>query len=76
MAIMDKFIALKGRSREHSTRVDSIEYQPSHEQANLVIDEATVYKVYKKRWIGVAIIMLLNIVSSWRFCLVYNFADL
>jgi hypothetical protein len=31
------------------------------------IEDPTVYKVYKRRWIGVVIIMLLNIVSSWRF---------
>ena len=34
-----------------------------------MVDEGTVYRVYKKRWIGVAIIMLLNIVSSWRYVL-------
>ena len=66
MAIRDKLIALKGRTREHTTRINSLEYSPNG-QVDTLSDEGTVYKVYKRRWFGVAIIMLLNIISSWRF---------
>jgi hypothetical protein len=59
MGIVDKVIALKDRPQEQATRIDSpIDDAPS-------LDETTVYRVYKRRWVGVAIIVLLNIVSSW-----------
>jgi hypothetical protein len=67
MWIWDKLSALRTRSRETS-RIDS----PVDEGNDVaveeltVVDSETVYKVYKRRWIGVVIIMLLNIVSSWR----------
>ena len=68
MAMKDRLAALGARSPENSTRI----YSPVSEMAGAmeeltVVDSGTVYKVYKRRWIGVAIIMLLNIVSSWRY---------
>ena len=51
----------------------SIEDQSTHAESNEngarfeTVDDAPVYKVYKRRWFGVAIIMLLNIVSSWKY---------
>jgi hypothetical protein len=70
MGIKDKWSAMRARSRE-TTRLDS----PVDEGNDVaveeltVVDSETVYKVYKRRWIGVVIIMLLNIVSSWRYSL-------
>ena len=64
MPFKKQLIALKSRGAEHSTRIDS----PSNTvREDEVVEDGTVYRVYKKRWIGVAIIMLLNIVSSWRY---------
>jgi hypothetical protein len=63
MGIMDRVIALKDRSQERAQRVGSAGDDGSN------IDDPTVYKVYKRRWIGVAIIMLLNIVFSWGYAL-------
>lgn len=54
----------KSRSQEHATRVSSGDFTGDGE---VEIEDPTVYKVYKRRWLGVAIIMLLNIVSSWRY---------
>lgn len=65
MTIKDKLIALKSRPQEEITRIPSPESQMN--RSTVEIDETTVYQVYKKRWIGVGIIMLLNIVSSWRY---------
>jgi hypothetical protein len=66
MTIKDKLIALKGRgAQEESSRIPSPELQMNG--AHVDIDDTTVYRVYKKRWLGVGIIMLLNIVSSWRY---------
>lgn len=51
----------------------SIEDQSAHAESNEngpgseTVDDTAVYKVYKRRWLGVAIIMLLNIVSSWKY---------
>jgi len=68
MAIKDRFVALSSRSLENSTRIDSPVSEMGGAMEELtVVDSGTVYKVYKRRWIGVAIIMLLNIVSSWRY---------
>lgn len=61
MVVMDKLVFHK-RPRVQATRINSAEIT---EEINL--DETTVYRVYKRRWIGVGIIMLLNIVSSWRY---------
>jgi hypothetical protein len=61
MAIRDKLIAMKNRQHEQATRIYS--------RDNTSIDvetEEIVYRVYKRRWLGVGIIMLLNIISSWR----------
>jgi hypothetical protein len=66
MAIKDKVMALKNRSPEQSTRIDSPELE-TNATALEVVDSTTIYRVYKRRWFGVAIIMLLNIVSSWRY---------
>lgn len=63
MTLKDQLIALKSRSTDQTTRIDS---PPNLNTEEVVEDDGTVYRVYKKRWIGVAIIMLLNIVSSWR----------
>jgi len=65
MSLKNKFIALKSRSTEQTTRIDSPPNMNIEE--DVVVDDGTVYRVYKKRWIGVAIIMLLNIVSAWRY---------
>jgi hypothetical protein len=65
MGIMDRVIALKDCSQERSQRVGSAGDDGSN------IDDPTVYKVYKRRWIGVAIIMLLNIVFSWGYVLCF-----
>jgi len=35
--------------------------------SSIPLSDTTIYKVYKRRWIGVVIIMLLNIVSAWRY---------
>src|SRR5271155_4278362 len=68
MSLKNKLIALKSRSTDQATRIDS---PPNiNIEEDVVVDDGTVYRVYKKRWIGVAIIMLLNIVSSWRYVLV------
>lgn len=64
MTLKDHLIALKSRSTDQTTRIDS---PPNPAAEEVVEDDGTVYRVYKKRWIGVAIIMLLNIVSSWRY---------
>lgn len=66
MAIKDKLMALKNGSPEQSTRIDSPELE-TNATALEVDDSTTIYRVYKRRWFGVAIIMLLNIVSSWRY---------
>jgi hypothetical protein len=65
MAITDKLRAMKGRSQDQATRLDS-RGDSTANGVDVDIDEVIVYKVYKRRWLGVAIIMLLNIVSSWR----------
>jgi hypothetical protein len=68
MGIKDKLSAMGTRSRQTATRIDS-PVDEGHDVAVeelTVVDSETVYKVYKRRWLGVAIIMLLNIVSSWR----------
>jgi hypothetical protein len=64
MAIGSKLIALKNRTNDQTTRITSIDYTGPADVANE--NDETVYRVYKRRWLGVAIIMLLNIVSSWR----------
>jgi len=64
----DRLAALSTRSPENSTRIDSPVSETAGAMEELVVvDSGTVYKVYKRRWIGVAVIMLLNIVSSWRY---------
>jgi hypothetical protein len=68
MSLKNKLIALKSRSTDQATRIDSLP-NTNIEEEDVVVDDGTVYRVYKKRWIGVAIIMLLNIVSSWRYVL-------
>ena len=46
------------------TAVDEeLTFTPSRQMDDV---DTTIYKVYKRRWIGVVIIMLLNIVSAWR----------
>ena|SRR6266516_1366815 len=65
MAIKDKLLAFKSRSQEQTTRIDSLELERNG-TALEIVDSTTVYRVYKRRWFGVAIIMSLNIVSSWR----------
>ena len=64
MAIKDKIAVLANRSFE-VTRIDSEEDNTN--AMTLEVEDPIVYKVYKRRWIGVVIIMLLNIVSSWRY---------
>jgi hypothetical protein len=61
----DGLIALDSYSEEHSTRVNS---SAQHEVNGTAaeIEDPPIYKVYKRRWIGVGLIMLLNIMSSWR----------
>jgi len=63
MTFRDTLLGLKSRSQEHATRVSSGDFTGN----DVEIEDPTVYKVYKRRWFGVAIIMLLNIVSSWRY---------
>jgi len=63
MTFRDTILGLKSRSQEHATRVSSGDFTGN----DVEIEDPIVYKVYKRRWFGVAIIMLLNIVSSWRY---------
>ena len=53
-------------------RIDSPESE-TNGTALEVDDSTTIYRVYKRRWFGVAIIMLLNIVSSWRYTNPFEF---
>jgi hypothetical protein len=64
MTLRDTIFGFKSRSQGQVTRVDSGDFTAN---GGVEIEDPTVYKVYKRRWIGVVIIMLLNIVSSWRF---------
>jgi hypothetical protein len=68
MTLKDQLIALKSRRTDQTTRIDS---PPNLNTEDVAEEDGTVYRVYKKRWIGVAIIMLLNIVSSWRYVSLY-----
>lgn len=76
MAIKDKIMALKNRSPEQTTRIDSPEAE-TDETGSEFVDSTAIYRVYKRRWFGVVVIMLLNIISSWRhpnpfeFCLTF-----
>ena len=72
MAMKDKIMTLKMGSPEHTTRIDSPESE-TNGTALEVDDSITIYRVYKRRWFGVAIIMLLNIVSSWRYTNLFEF---
>ena len=65
MAITDKLLAFRSRSQERTTRIASLDSE-TNGTALEFLDSTTVYRVYKRRWFGVVIIMLLNIVSSWR----------
>jgi hypothetical protein len=73
MTIKDKLIALKSRPQERTTRIPSPE-SDMNRNATVQVDETVIYRVYKRRWLGVVIIMLLNIVSSWRYA--RSWADL
>ena len=68
MGALDKIVPLD-RLQEQTTRVASrLDDTLSSDTAAYRIDsDPAVYKVYKKRWIGVAIIVLLNIVFSWGY---------
>ena len=66
MTIKDKLIALKSRPQKHTARIPSPESETNH-NATVEVDDTVIYRVYKRRWLGVVIIMLLNIVSSWRY---------
>jgi hypothetical protein len=66
MTLRDTILGLKSRTQDRATRVNSGDFN-AHGDRDVEIEDPTVYKVYKRRWIGVAIIMLLNIVSSWRY---------
>ena len=68
MTLWDTILGAKSRAQGRATRVDSGDFNANGE-SDVEIEDPTVYKVYKRRWIGVAIIMLLNIVSSWRYSL-------
>lgn len=68
MTLWDTILGVKSRAQDRATRVDSGDFNANGE-IDVEIEDPTVYKVYKRRWIGVAIIMLLNIVSSWRYLL-------
>jgi hypothetical protein len=54
------------KETQETTRHNSPESN-TNDSSMEIIDSTTIYHVYKKRWIGVVIIMLLNIVSSWRY---------
>jgi len=67
MGLKDNLLsALQTRSRETSRIESPVDEGNGAVEELTVVDSGTVYKVYKRRWMGVAIIMLLNIVSSWR----------
>ncbi len=68
MTLWDTILGVKSRTQDRATRVDSGDFNANGDR-DVEIEDPTVYKVYKRRWIGVAIIMLLNIVSSWRYLL-------
>lgn len=66
MSSKDGPIALNSRSEEHITRINSsVEHEANGTTAE--IEDSPIYRVYKRRWIGVVLIMLLNIISSWRY---------
>jgi hypothetical protein len=65
MTLKSQLIAMKSRSSDNTMRIDSPP-GTAGEDDGPGVEDRTVYKVYKRRWLGVAIIMLLNIVSSWR----------
>ena len=65
MAMKKKLGTLRSRD-DSATRIDSRD-GPNPTVVEVQVEDSTVYKVYKRRWIGVVFIMLLNIVSSWRY---------
>src|ERR1700689_4291416 len=67
MGLRDKWAAMRSRSHQTSRIESPVDYGNEAVEELTVVDSETVYKVYKRRWAGVVIIMWLNIVSSWRY---------
>jgi hypothetical protein len=51
-------------TEEQAVQVDLVDLD---DEAILEVENPIIYKTYKRRWIGVVNIMLLNIISSWRY---------
>jgi hypothetical protein len=65
MGLADKIIPLRDHPHPQATRVYS-------EIEEVPINDPTIYRVYKRRWIGVTIIVLLNIVFSWGYIFCFS----
>jgi hypothetical protein len=65
MGLLGKAIPLGDRPHAQATRVNS-------EIEEVLLNDPTIYRVYTRRWIGVIIIVLLNIVFSWGYVLCYS----